>query len=272
MDYYSILGVNRNATPEEIKKAYRKLAMQHHPDRTGGDDTRFKQINEAYDTLSNPEKKQHYDNPQPQYRFDTSGMGGGFEDVFSQMFGGGPRMRPRPQIKNSDVNLFADITLKELFTGKNLFLTYSLRNGQQERVEVNIPRGVEDGQLVRFKGLGDDSIRDLPRGDLYVKIRVRNRGPWKKDGIDLYLEKTVNVFDLMIGTEINVDTPEEKSLVLKIPTGTQPGTTFSIHGYGIPDLKRGKRGILYVKIKGIVPKITDSNIIKKLEKLKNATS
>ena len=271
MDYYSVLGINKNASQEEVRKAYKKKSMQHHPDR-GGDEEEFKRVNEAYQTLGDEQKRRMYDNPQPRYNSSHFAHANGFEDVFAQFFGGRQRGGPRPQIKNPDVNIIADITIEELFTGKNLFLTYSLQNGQQQRIEINIPKGIEDGQMIRYTGLGDDSIKDLPRGDLFVKIRVRNTKHWRRDGINLHTEKDLNIFDLMIGTEVEIDTPEDKSLVLKIPSGTQPGTTFSIHGYGIPDMKRGKRGVIYVKIKGTVPKITDATILKELEKIKNATS
>jgi len=270
MDYYSTLGVSRNATPDEIRKAYKKQSMQHHPDR-GGNEEQFKKVNEAYSTLKDPQKRAAYDNPQPRFnsgQFNNQGFG--FEDIFSEMFRNNPRQRP--QVKNPDINLAVSIDIPDLYTGKNVYVTYSLRSGTQEKVEINIPKGISDGQVIRYKGLGDNSIKELPRGDLYVKIKVRNNKQWHREGYDLHGEKLVNVLDLVLGTEISIDTPDGKGLLLKIPKGTNPDTIFSIHGYGIPDIKRGRQGILYIRIKGITPKVVDNKILKRLEKLRNGIS
>jgi len=270
MDYYSILGIQRNASQDDVRKAYKKQSMKHHPDR-GGDEEEFKKINEAYQNLSDPQKRAAYDNPQPQYRFDTSGMGGGFEDVFASMFGGrGFNPRQRQPVKNPDITVQTSISMKEVYTGKKLYVTYVLQSGQNERVEINIPRGINDGQIIRYSGLGDDSIKDLPRGDLYVKIRISSVRGWIREGFDLHTSVTTNVFDFITGSEIELNTLDERTLSLKIPKGTTPGTTFSIHGYGIPDIKRGRKGVLYVKVNATVPKITDEKLLRKIEKIKNA--
>lgn len=275
MDYYSILGVPKNASQEDIKSAYRKLAKEHHPDRTGGDSELFKKINEAYDVLKDPARRQEYDNPQP--RFDSSfvnngpghfGMGGGFEDIFAQAFGGRARRQPR----NEDIVLLADIKLQDVFTGKTVFASYNLNNGQTERVEVKIPAGINDGQQIRYKNLGDNSIRGIPRGDLYIKVKIQKDKNWSREGIDLHTQVSINIFDCILGTVIPVSTPEGKTINLKIPKGTNPGTVFSIGNYGIPDYKRGRRGTLFIKIKSTMPQITDEKMIKQLEKMRNATN
>lgn len=268
MDYYSILGVSKTATQEEIKKAYRKLAMKHHPDR-GGDAEMSAKINEAYSVLGDPAKRQQYDNPQPEFNFRTSGFGNGdpFEDIFAQAFGFGGRRRQ--QAKNRDVQLTYTVELKDCFTGRGVSLSYQLPSGRTEHIDVKIPAGVKNGDVVHIDGYGDDSYPQLARGRLILKIRVKNSKNWQLDGIDLYTVEKINIFDLIIGTEISIDTPEGKTINLKVPNGSQSGTSFSITGHGLPHRKSGKRGKLFVKVIGEIPKIKDNKILAKLQEIKN---
>jgi curved DNA-binding protein len=271
MDYYSILGVGSNASPEEIKRAYRKLAMKHHPDRTGGDDTRFKQINEAYDTLKDPAKRQQYDNPQP--KFNTSHMNqspfgaGGFEDIFANMFRQ-PHMRPR-QPKNNDITVAADVDLADVISGKDLIISYRLGSGRNETVEVTIPPGAKNGDAVKFQNLGDDSNPRFPRGDLVVRIRVRKHKTFQREGNNLITTYTADVFDLILGTVIIIETPDGRKVRLTIPKGTRPNQTFSIPQYGLPDLNTRQKGHLYVKIEASIPSIRDPKILAKLQELRD---
>ena len=152
MDYYSTLGVSKNASDKELKQAYKKASMQHHPDR-GGDENKFKEINEAYSTLKDPQKRQQYDNPQPQFNSQNMGGMGGFEDLFAQ-FG----FRQQQQQRNPDITIVADITLEECISGKQLLATYRLRNGKEETVDITIPPGANDGNMVRYQGLGEQII------------------------------------------------------------------------------------------------------------------
>lgn len=269
-DYYSILGVSRSASQEEIKKAYRKLAMKHHPDR-GGDGELLSKINEAYDVLGDPGKRQQYDNPQPEFSFRTSGFGSGdpFEDIFAQAFGfGGPQRRR--QARNRDIRLQYAIDLEDCFTGRQITLTYNLPSGKTETIDVKIPPGAKDGDVVQFEGYGDDSRRDLPRGKLILQIRVRNTPGWAVNGLDLHTDKKLSIFDLITGTDIEVDTPEGKTINLKVPAGSQSGTTFSVTGHGIPHSRNtARRGKLFVKINGVVPKIADPEILEKIRDIHN---
>jgi DnaJ-class molecular chaperone len=271
MDYYSILGIEKNASQDEIKSAYRALAKEHHPDLKNGDDTYFKKVNEAYETLKDPAKRQEYDNPQPKFNtsnMDPFGMGGGFEDIFAQAFGGRYRKQPR----NQDIVLLAEIRLEDVFTGKNVYTSYKLHSGQTERIEIQIPAGINDGQQIRYKHLGDNSIKGIPRGDLYIKIKIKKDSNWIRENLDLHSQLFVNIFDCILGTTVVVKSPEGKNINLKIPAGTNPGTVFSIGNYGIPDYQKGSRGTLYVKIKSTMPKIDDSKMIKQLERIRNATN
>ena len=275
MDYYSILGVNRNASPEEIKKAYRKQAMANHPDRNNGDDVKFKQINEAYDTLKDPTKRQQYDNPQPRFntnhmnQHDPFGMGstGGFDEMFSSMFRQ-PHMRSR-QPKNNDITIAADVELSDVMLGKDLILSYRLATGKNETVEVSIPAGAKHGDAVKFQGLGDDGNPRFPRGDLLVKIRIRKDAKYIREGNNIVTTYKADVFDLLIGTTAIIETPDKKKVKLNIPRGTKPGQVFSVPQYGIPDLNTRQRGHLYVKIDVIIPKITDTRLIGKIQELKD---
>ena len=267
MDYYSTLGVGRNASQDEIKRAYRKLAMQHHPDR-GGDTQTLAQINEAYDTLKDPIKRTQYDNPQPQYRFNTSNMGG-FEDVFAQAFGFNQPQRRR---RNRDVQLSYTLEFKDIFTGRGISVAYNLPSGKQEFLDVKIPAGVKDGDVVNFAGYGDNSIPNIPRGNLILKIRVPAHPIWKRSDDNLTTVRKLCIFDLILGTDLIIETPTGKILNLNIPKGTKPGTTFSIAGHGAPNVNTNRQGNLYIKIEATIPKIDDQNLLNKIEEIKNAIS
>ena len=262
-DYYSILGVSRNASPEEIKKAYRKLAMQHHPDR-GGDHNKFAQINSAYETLSNSDKRSAYDRPQPQGFSFHFNNGNPFEDMFSQF----SRMNQR-QARNRDVSVIANVELKDVMKGRNVVVSYRLSNGDQEIVEVHIPPGANNDDSIRYQGLGDNGDPRYPRGDLFVRVRVNNNKDWRRDGNHLYIKRTINLFDILLGCAIIIETLDDRDVQLTIPKGTKPGTTFSVTGYGLPDLHTRKKGNIYVQIEPIMPDIKDQEVYSMLQDLNN---
>ena len=275
MDYYSTLGVSKNASDKELKQAYKKASMQHHPDR-GGDEAKFKQINEAYSTLKDPQKRGMYDHQQngggQAFNFNTSNMGG-FEEAMRQanaqygnMFGQGFATRtPR----NQDIHVRADITLADVITGKSVVIQYRTQTGRIETVTVDIPRGAKHGDTVRYQGLGDDGHPRYPRGDLHVKINVKKITNWERDKDNLITKNVINVFDLLLGCVIIVKTLEGKQVKVTIPKGTRIGQVFSVPGYGVPNLQTGRRGNLYVEVDANIPVINDEVILQELTNLKN---
>jgi curved DNA-binding protein len=275
-DYYSILGLNRSASPDDIKKAYRGMAMKHHPDR-GGDEAKFKQINEAYEMLSDPNKKQMVDmgvDPKTQHQghggfnqgpFEFHFGAGNFEEVFNQFgfgFGGGRR-----QQRNKTFNIVVDITLEEVLTGKDINAEVADPSGTKKTININIPPGIEDGQQIRYQGLGDTSIRNVPPGDLIVNVRIRHHPLFRREGSDIILEKRINVWDAIIGTKVRITTLNKNNLEITIPPGTQPDTVLSCKGEGLPNMRSRARGNLLIRILVEIPKNLSAdklNIVKGL--------
>lgn len=261
MNYYEILGVDKTATDDDIKKAYRKLAMKHHPDR-GGDQTIFQQVQEAYSVLSDPNKRMQYDNPQPQPQFHhfNGGMPPGFEDLFRNFafnfqFGGDPFQR---QPRNRNLNLQTTISLEDAFYGKEVVANITLPNGRENIVNVKIPPGIHDGNTLRLKELGDDTVPGAPRGDVHLTISVLPHNVFQRSGDDLHIEQEVSALDAITGIDVFVNTIDNKTLKIHIQEGTQHGTTLVAQGYGMPNLNDSRlRGRLFVKIKIVIPKLTD---------------
>lgn len=277
MDYYSTLGINKNASQDEIKKAYKKMSMQHHPDRTGGDDSKFKEINEAYQTLNDPQKKQMYDQfgtadpRQHQYRsgdfeFNFNGSPfGGMDEMFEQFFGGGSPFSNRRRPVNRPINVAVDVTLEDVLTGKTIGMEIALPTGKTKVVTVDIPAGIEHGQTVRYRGMGEQNIPNAPAGDLHVQIRVRNHPRYQRYGDNILCEQKVNAWDLMLGGKTVVTTLDNKNIEINIPPGTQSDTVLSCKGEGLPNMGTKIRGNLQIKIKAEIPRYNDEQ----RNKLKN---
>src|SRR6056300_500072 len=200
MDLYTVLGIPRTASPDEIKKAYKKQAMRHHPDR-GGNPDEFRKVTEAYDVLSNSDKKAAYDNPQPGFSFRSQDFAQGnpfegtpFESIFRQ------RQTPR----NRDVQMPVNVTLRDIVTGNRVAINYQLSTGRIETVTIDIPPGAKHGDQIRYEGLGDEGNKNYPRGNLIVQIRVRKHRDWARDGDNLTTKKSVNLFDFLTGGVIIV--------------------------------------------------------------------
>lgn len=262
-DYYKILGVDRNAGQDEIKKAYRKLAAQHHPDR-GGDTAKFQEIQVAYDTLGDPEKRSRYDNPAPEFGdggfFNQgNGMPPGFEDIFAQMFaqrspfGFNFGNQPRPQ-RNKTLNIQTTISLEDAFFGKDIIANLTLPTGRDQMLEIKIPQGVQDGTILRLAGMGDDTWPNQPRGDIHLSIQVAPHNKFQRNGDDLICNLDLNCFDAMIGKNVPITTLDGKTLELNVRPGTQHGQMLSAAGYGMPKMSDPRfKGRLLLAVNIVVP-------------------
>jgi curved DNA-binding protein len=268
MNYYETLGVSKNATPDEIKRAFRKLASQHHPDK-GGDTQKFQEIQAAYDTLGDPEKKAAYDNPQPQFQ-QFGGMPSGFEDIFNAFGGGNPfgdmfgRRPQRQQPRNKTLNLQTAISLEDAFFGKDLTLSVTLPTGREQLCEIKVPKGIQDGMTLRLAGMGDDSYPDFPRGDIHLTIKIIPHNTFLRQGDDLIRNLDVDAIDAILGKTYHVDTIGGKTLELKINPGTQPGQILAAHGYGMPSINDNRfvgRMLIQVQIR-IPVNLTEEQKIK----------
>jgi len=278
MDYYDLLGVKRSASADELKTAYKRQAMKNHPDK-GGDPEKFKQINEAYQALSDPQQKQMYDqfgttdpqqaNQQQQYRFHS---GTHFDDIFAS-FGFGPNFNRgfRGARRNPDLSFNYILEFEYIFTGKKDTIQYSLSNGSFEVLEINIPPGIKNGDNIKFTNHGDNSNPNLARGDLIIKIIIKPHPQFRREGNDLYTKIDVTVFDLILGTKKLIKLPNKNNIDLHIPEGTSPNAIFSISDKGIPYMKSTRIGKIFVELTVGTPKLseTDKNIIKEIKEKYN---
>lgn len=271
-DFYKTLGVSENASPEDIKKAYRKLANQHHPDK-GGDQAKFKDISVAYDTLSNPQKKADYDQQRKfgdgtQFHF-HQGQGSPFGDIFGGM--GAPFGDifgfQRRVVKNRDLNIQCQITLLDSFLGKQLEANYKLPSGKSQTVVINLPEGINHGDTIRYQGLGDDTISTIPRGNLNVTIIVLPDPSFERRGDDLYTTVTVTPIEAMIGCRKKVFKINGQTMELDLKPGIESGTEYASNGNGFKNPHTGKIGRFVTLVKIQTPPITDPTLVSQLKKL-----
>jgi DnaJ-class molecular chaperone len=275
MDYYSTLGLKRGASDADIKKAYRSMAMKHHPDR-GGDEKKFKEISQAYDFLSDPEKRRMIDagmDPNQQGGFRQQGSPfefhfgtGNMDDLFGN-FGFGFGQRPMRRNKTLSINV--EITLEDVLAGKDINAEIGIPGGRQKVINIQIPPGIEHGQQIRYEGMGDNSIPDVRAGDLIVNVLIRNHATFKREGTSIIIEKQVSVWDALLGTSINIETLDQKTLSINVPAGTQPDTVMSCRGEGLPHMRTRQRGNLLIKIKIVVPKELTISQKQMIEQIRN---
>jgi curved DNA-binding protein len=267
-DYYKTLGVERSASADEIKKAYRKLARQYHPDINPGNkgaEARFKAINEAYEVLSDKDKREKYDRfGRDWQRYEQAGdgpfgggSGGDFSDFFETLFGGG-RSRAAPgagfRMDGQDVEHQAEITLEEAFSGAERSLQFHLPNGQPRTITVKIPAGVDTGSRVRVAGEGGPGMGGGRKGDLYLLIKVAPHARFERRGDDLHLKAQTDLYTMMLGGETRVPIMGGKTVTLNVPAGTQNGKTFRVTAQGMPRLRAPTtRGDLYVALEAMLP-------------------
>lgn len=293
MDYYKVLGVAKTASPEEIKKAYRKLALKYHPDKNNGDkaaEVKFKEINEAYAVLSNREKRHQYDtfgstefhqrySQEDIFRgFDLNsilrqfGFGGasfgnasGFRASggtydFSSIFGnaansmGGCRGGGCGPQPVKGQDLTYDLSITLEEVLHGAEKNITLRhNGTPQNISVKIPRGIDSGKRLRVSGKGAASQNNGPPGDLYLKVNVESHAEFVRHDDDLILEKRIPFSKACCGTELEITTLEGKKIKVKVPPGIQQESRLRIKGYGLPSGPIGERGDIYVKVGVQIP-------------------
>ena len=273
-DYYQTLGVQPTATADEIKKAYRSLAMKHHPDR-GGDQAKFKDISVAYETLSDPQKKAEYDQMRSggghtQFHFHS----GDFQDLASMFgaggfdpFGGANPFFGRRTHRNRDLNIQCQITLLDSFTGKQFEAQYNLPSGKPQTVVINIPAGIGHGETIRYQGLGDDSIPGVPRGNLNVTVIVMSDPSFVRNGDDLYTTIDINPIEAIIGCKKKVRYITGDIREIDIRAGIESGVEFASAGYGFSNPHNGRKGRFIVVVKIKTPNITDPVLLEKLRQI-----
>ncbi|WP_305044610.1 DnaJ C-terminal domain-containing protein [Geoalkalibacter sp.] len=290
-DYYSILGVSKGASPEDIKKAYRKLALKYHPDKNPGDkkaEEKFKDITEAYAVLSDAEKRKQYDqfgesgfhqrySQEDIFRgFDVGDIfrefGFGTEDIFSHLFGGrgaafggGTRVRPR-SLKGQDYSLAINLPLREAVLGGERRLEFR-HDGQPHSVQVRIPPGVESGSRLRLPGKGGPSPSGGPPGDLFLDVEVSPDPVFSREGNDLLVRVRVPFSGVCLGTTAEVPTLAGTKRI-KIPAGIQSGAKIRLKGYGVPAHRNRPQGDLYAVVEVEVPQDLTARQRELLEKLR----
>ena len=268
IDYYKILGVPKNATEKDIKRAYRKLARQYHPDLNPNDkeaEKKFKEINEANEVLSHPENRKKYDahgkdwkhaeefekarQQQQQYQGSRQQQYSGgynesdFSDFFESMFGGASsRQRSsNAMFRGQDFNAELQLDLKDVFTSHKRTLTVNNKN-----IRITIPAGIENGQVIKITGHGGKGVNNGPNGDLYIKFTIVNNTNFKRDKENLYKTVDLDLYKALLGGDIMVNTFDGK-VKLKVKPETQNGTQIKLKNKGFPVYKKdGQFGDLYI--------------------------
>ena len=354
-DYYDVLGVNKNASPDELKSAYRKLAVKYHPDKNPGNknaEDKFKEASEAYGILSDKSKKENYDNFGHAAFENGGGSQGGFggfsgadfSDIFEDFFGdfGGARRgsgRRSSANRGSDLRYDLSISLEEAYFGKKQNIQFSTSekcetckgsgskpgtnpercsycggsgrvrsnqgfftvqqtcpqcggsgeeitnpcidcNGQgvkqkSKKISVTIPEGVDDGTRIRLAGKGEAGTRGGGSGDLYLFVNVKSHELFKRSDVNLFFEFPISIADAALGTTIEIPTIEGKKAKIKIPGGTQDGKQFRLKGKGMPFMRRGDFGDLYVQVKTEVPVYLNKeqkDLLERFRKIENEKS
>ncbi len=281
-DYYKILGLNKNASEENIKKSYRKLAMKYHPDHTKGDksaEEQFKKISEAYAVLSDKEKRKQYDTFGAtgfQQRFSQEDIFKGFEfdNIFSELFGktrnfsgrgngmrfsfggGTPfdsyKKQQQARPKGTDLVYELPLTLEEVATGTSKTVSYQ-HHGRSEKITVKIPKGMISGKKLRVADKGDPGPYGGPPGDLYIQSKVLGDKVYDSKGYNLHMYKEIKLSEALLGSSISIPTLSKKELSLKIPPGTKHKTKMRLAGHGLPHMHGKGQGDLYVYINITMP-------------------
>jgi len=259
-DHYSTLGVSRDASSDDIKKAFRKLASQHHPDK-GGETTKFQEIQAAYSVLGDEQKRAEYDRPQgPQFQF--SGGAGPFDfnnifNMFGQQF-----HQPQPQRQQLRMSLW--VTLLDIAQGGKHPVSVGTNHGVMN-IEIDIPTGINDGDHVQYGGLG-------PGGsDLIIQFRIHPNPKFERNGLNLTTDATVSIWDCLVGGETQVRDVFNNQFTITIPPLTQPGNLMRLKGKGLP-ARNTASGDLLVRIQAQVPKFIDPDLVEKIKETQKKSS
>ncbi len=283
-DFYQVLGVSKNSSEAELKKAYRKLSRENHPDSKPNDKAaaeKFKQVQEAYSVLSDSEKRQKYDrfghaafqgggrgggSPFGGGQVDLSdlfgGGGGGFD--FGDLFGGGGGRRASRARKGQDVETTIDVPFTTAAEGGSYSLTINT-SGKPEQITARIPAGVDSGSVIRLSGQGHPGMGGGPNGDLMVKIRVAPHPYFRRDGANLLVDVPISLTEAALGAKVDVPTLSEGLVTVTVPAGSASGTRLRLRGKGIINRKTNEPGDLYAILQIVVPKNLDDRSRELLE-------
>lgn len=266
MTYYDVLGIDETASQDDIKKAYKKLAMKHHPDR-GGDNKKFQEISQAYDTLSDPNKRSQYDAEINGFANPFGGMGANpfsnFGDIFGFQFGHGFAQPTRR--KNRDLSIRISISFKQSYLGTQIEARYPTPTGKNKTVVIDVPPGIQSGQVIRYGGLGDDSNANLPPGDLNVTVMVETSTEWQRRGDDLCKVLEISVLEAMTGCTKQIKCLDGSIMPLNLKAGVQHGAEYASGGRGFRNMNTGRTGALIIIVSVVIPAVTDLETIKQLE-------
>ena len=286
-DYYTIMGLKRDASQDEIKRAYRKLARKYHPDvsKEADAEIRFKEVGEAYEVLKDPEKRAAYDqlganwkagqdfHPPPNWDsgFEFRGGGftgegaGGFSDFFEELFGrqgagGQYTYRSSMNARGEDHHAKVEVDLEDAFKGSTRSIqlqspeldAHGQLHVKQRTLNIKIPKGIKEGQQIRLTGQGTPGIGQGPKGDLYLEIHFKAHPVYRAEGRDLYLQLPITPWEAALGATIKAPTPAGK-IDLKIPAGSNSGSKLRLKGRGIPG---NPPGDIYVTLSVVVPPAT----------------
>lgn len=270
MNHYETLNVSPDATKDQIKASYRKLAAKHHPDR-GGSTERFQELQNAYDTLMDDARRAEYDSG----RYNNDHFHANMEDIlrnFGFSFGGGSdgiftqTMRRR----NPDIKTQINIELKETLENVQKFIRVRTKNGEDKTLEIKIPRGIKTGTVMKFSGGGEKLFTNMPPGDLYLTVNVLENEQFVSRGLDLEKDLYIDCFDAILGCELEVETLSGKTYSIKIPSHTQQNTKFKIPGEGLYEFQKDIRGNFYVRTHIIIPETLSESQIALLKEIKNS--
>ncbi len=252
-DPYSVLGVAAAASEAEIKKAYRKLASQHHPDR-GGNTAVFQEIQTAYDVLSDPKKKNDYDNPRQSSAFGFRPGQHGFDlgGIFDNL-----RAQQRQAQNTQRIRVTLWVNLEDIVGEKTKTINIATNQGNHT-IEIAVPGGVEDNMNVQYPGLA-------PSGrDLFVTFKISPHKGWHREGMNLIMDCMVSIWDLILGSKLEVQTLHKQFITVSLPRHTQPGTMFRVCGKGLPGMHGGV-GDLLIRVQAKIPDLISDEILKLIE-------